>query len=61
MDQSEIQAIKSITVARKMKKAIELQGMRPDADLKSATKALQKVVDARSQARTDLLQLEEQL
>lgn len=61
LDQSEIQAIRSITAARKVKKAIELQGMRPNADLKSAAKALQKVVDVSSQARPELLQLEEQL
>lgn len=61
LDQSEIQAIRSITAARKVKKAIELQGMRPNADLKSAAKALQKVVDVGSQASSDLLQLEEQL
>lgn len=35
--------------------------MTADVDLKSATKALQKVVGARSQERSDLLQLEEQL
>jgi hypothetical protein len=61
LDQSEVQAIRSITAARKMKKAIEHQGMRPDVDLQGAAKALQKVVDVRSQARSDLLQLEEQL
>ena len=61
LDQSEIQAIRSISAARKMKKSIELQGMRPDADLKSAAKALKKVVDPGSQARSELLQLEEHL
>lgn len=61
LDQSEIQAIRSITAARKQKKAIELRGMRADVDLQAATQALQKVVDVRSQARSDLLQLEGQL
>jgi hypothetical protein len=61
LDQSEIQAIRSISAARKMRKSIELQGMRPDADLKSAAKALKKVVDPGSQARSALLQLEEHL
>jgi hypothetical protein len=61
LDQSEIQAIRSISAARKMEKSIELQGMRPDTDLKSAAKALKKVVDPGSQARSALLQLEEHL
>ena len=61
LDQSEIQAIRSITAARKMKKAIELRGMRPNSDLKSAAKALQKAVDVGSRARSELLQLEERL
>lgn len=61
LDQTEIQAIRSITAARKQKRAVELQGMRADVDLEEATQALQKVVAARSQARSDLLQLEGQL
>jgi len=56
-----MQAIRSITAARKQKKAIELQGMRANADLSGASKALQKVVDNRGHARSDLLQLQEQL
>ena len=44
-----------------MKQAIELRGMRPNTDLKSAAKALQKAVDVGSRARSELLQLEERL
>lgn len=61
LDLYEIQAIRSITAARKQKKAIEQQGMRPAAGLKEAARALQKVVDGRGRARSDLLQLEGQL
>lgn len=44
-----------------MKKEIEKQGMRPDADLRSAVMALKKVVDPGSQEQSDLLQLDEHL
>jgi hypothetical protein len=40
LDQTEIQAIKTITAARKMKKSIERRGMTLSAELYEATKAL---------------------
>jgi len=61
LDQYEVQAIRSISAARKMKKEIERQGMRADTGLQSATLALKKVVNPGSQAQSDLLQLDEHL
>lgn len=59
LDQTEIQAIKSITAARKMKKTIERRGMTPSPELYEATKPMLKKVEPDSKTRSDLLQLDE--
>lgn len=55
LDEAEIQAIRSIKAARKMKKSIERRGMRASQELHEASLALQKVLDPESKARDSLL------